>query len=154
MKKIFQLAVIMLTSTMFLTACSNSNDPEGVAKSFIKAMNNNDFKGAASYCDDNTAKLFTSLDELSKLGGADAKKDKSNYEFVKSETKGDKATVTFKDSKKGEFPVTLVKVDGKWKVSMGKENLGGGSTATPQVSDMPSPTDSLAPSTTDTSNIK
>ena len=143
MKKIIQLAVVMLSTTLFLTSCKNASDPESIAKEYVKALNNNDFKKAAEFCDENTAKLMTSLEQLSKLAGSDAKsKDKSSYEFVKSETNVDKASGTFKDSKKGEMIVTLVKVDGKWKVSMNKEGLGGGSTSSPmEMPTTPQPTE-------------
>ena len=141
MKKIIQLAVVMLTTTLFLTSCKNASTPESVAKEYVKALNNNDFKKAAEYCDESTAKLMTSLEQLSKLAGSDSK-DKSSYEFVKSETNGDKASATFKDSKKGEMIVTLVKIDGKWKVSKNKEGLGGGSTSTPmEMPTTPQPTE-------------
>ena len=128
MKKIIQLVVVMLTTSLFLISCKSGNDPESVAKDYIKALNNNDFKKAAEYCDDKTAELLKTLEPLAKLAGSEGK---SNYEFVKTETKDDKATVTFKDKKKGEMKVDLIKVDGKWKVSMGKENFGGG--ASPSI---------------------
>jgi hypothetical protein len=144
MKKIIQLAVVMLSTTLFLTSCKNASDPESIAKEYVKALNNNDFKKAAEFCDENTAKLMTSLEQLSKLAGSDAKsKDKSSYEFVKSDIKSDIATIFFKDSKtSAEMPVIVKKVDGKWKVSMNKEGLGGGSTSSPmEMPTTPQPTE-------------
>lgn len=148
MKKIIQLVVIMLTTTLFLTSCNNSSDPEAVAKNYIKALNNNDFKKAAEYCDEKTAELLKTLEPLAKMAG---KEGKSDYEFVKSVIKTDKATIYFKDKKKGEMKVDLIKVDGKWKVSMGKEDMGGAPPAstyetpnyetTPQPNEMPASVD-------------
>ena len=134
MKKIIQLVVIMLTTTLFLTSCNNSSDPEAVAKNYIKALNNNDFKKAAEYCDEKTAELLKTLEPLAKMAG---KEGKSDYEFVKSVIKTDKATIYFKDKKKGEMKVDLIKVDGKWKVSMGKENLGGGNSSSMEAPSLP-----------------
>lgn len=134
MKKIIQLVVVMLTTSLFLTSCNSGNDPESVAKDFIKAINDNDYKKAAEFCEEKTAALFKTLEPLAKMAGNEAK---SNYEFVKTETKGDKATVTFKDKKKGEMQVELIKVDGKWKVSMGKEKLGGGDSPSMEAPSLP-----------------
>ena len=107
MRKI--LLTFSLLFGLFLVSCS-SNNPKAVAEKFLKAVNKLDFTEAKKYCDEDTQKLLSLMESFSK------------DEDSKVEENGDKAKVYYKakDSEK-EVSLDLKKVDGKWLVSVNKE---------------------------------
>ena len=130
MKKLF-LSLFLIGSLM-LTSCSG-NSPKAVAEKFMTAVNANNFDEAGKYCDEQTSQLLKSLNELMKAVPKDNGKNDQLFEgfkITKVEENGDKAKVfyTTKDSNGKENALDLKKVDGKWIVSMNKENKenGGG----------------------------
>ena len=130
MKKLF-LSLFLIGSLM-LTSCSG-NSPKAVAEKFMTAVNANNFDEAGKYCDAQTSQLLKSLNELMKsVPSSDAKNEQlfKGFKITKVEENGDKAKVfyTTEDSNGKETALDLKKVDGKWIVSMNKENKenGGG----------------------------
>ena len=130
MKKLF-LSLFLIGSLM-LTSCS-SNSPKAVAEKFMTAVNANNFEEAGKYCDAQTSQLLKSLNELMKsVPSSDAKNEQlfKGFKITKVEENGDTAKVfyTTEDSNGKESALDLKKVDGKWIVSMNKENKenGGG----------------------------
>ena len=130
MKKLF-LSLFLIGSLM-LTSCSG-NSPKAVAEKFMTAVNANNFEEAGKYCDAQTSQLLKSLNELMKsVPSSDAKNEQlfKGFKITKVEENGDKAKVfyTTEDSNGKETALDLKKVDGKWIVSMNKENKenGGG----------------------------
>ena len=130
MKKLF-LSLFLIGSLM-LTSCSG-NSPKTVAEKFMTAVNANNFDEAGKYCDAQTSQLLKSFSEFMKsVPSSDAKNEQlfKGFKITKVEENGDTAKVfyTTEDSSGKENAHDLKKVDGKWIVSMNKENKenGGG----------------------------
>jgi len=142
MRKI--LLTFSLLLGLFLVSCS-SNNPKVVAEKFLKAVNKLDFAEAKKYCDKNTQDLLSLMESFSK--GEEADKAKANahdddFIITKVEENGDKAKVYYKtkESEK-ETSIDLKKVDGKWLVSIDKEQGGEEDDTTPD--DAPEAQDSI-----------
>ena len=139
MRKI--LLTFSLLLGLFLVSCS-SNNPKAVAEKFLNALYNEDYTEAKKYCDKQTAEILDVLDGFAKeaqKGQEDKKKDKKDKKdfkivFTKVEENGDKAKVFYKKPKEfvdeeggddkdqdKESSLDLKKVDGKWLVSINKE---------------------------------
>lgn len=130
MKKL--ILSLFLIGSLMLTSCSG-NSPKTVAEKFMTAVNANNFEEAGKYCDAQTSQLLTSLNEMMKSMPKGDSKDEQlfkGFKITKVEENGDKAKVfyTTEDSNGKENALDLKKVDGKWIVSMHKENKenGGG----------------------------
>jgi hypothetical protein len=131
----------------FLVACSG-NSPKSVAENFLKAMNKMDFDGAKKYGTEDTNKMLDMLGGFAKMMPDSAKKEDVKTEITSEKVEGDKATYTYKEvGKDGEQTIHLVKVDGKWKVAMSKDDMNGG-TGTEEQNTMDS-----GATTTDTTSI-
>mgnify|MGYP000846429545 CR=1 FL=1 len=128
MKKLF-LSLFLIGSLM-LTSCSG-NSPKTVAEKFMTAVNANNFDEAGKYCDAQTSQLLKSFSEFMKsVPSSDAKNEQlfKGFKITKVEENGDTAKVfyTTEDSNGKENALDLKKVDGKWIVSMNKENKENG----------------------------
>ena len=111
--------------TMLLLACSG-NSPKSVATHFLKAMYKSDFEEAKKYGTEETAKMLDMLSGFAKMMPDSAKKDVKT-EIVSEKVEGDKATYTYKEEGKNEEQtIHLVKIDGKWKVAMSKDDMNSG----------------------------
>ncbi|VDH05947.1 Lumazine-binding domain [Bergeyella zoohelcum] len=108
-----------------MVACNSGNSPKSVATKFLEHVNKGEFEEAKKYCDGPTADLMgminsfggnTMKEELAKKG-----KDKK-LEIIRVEEKDDKAKVYYKEGKGKEESLDLKKIDGKWKVSINKED--------------------------------
>jgi len=121
--------VLALFLAVSFTSCGGSVDfskPESVAMAFAKAMADSDLDKAATFADESTAELLKKLAPMMKMAAADPKqkeksdKAKKNLKEAKCKVDGDKATCELCcDVEMANLD--LVKKDGKWKVSMGKE---------------------------------
>jgi hypothetical protein len=110
----------------FLFACSG-NSPKSVAENFLKAMNKMDFDGAKKYGTEDTNKMLDMLSGFAKMMPDSAKKEDVKMEITSEKIEGDKATYTYKEEgKDGDQTINLVKVDGKWKVAMSKDDMNSG----------------------------
>ena len=111
----------------FLVACSGGNSPKGVAENFLKAKSKLDFEGAKKYGTEDTGKLLDMFSSFTKMMPDSAKNKTLKIDIISEKEDGEKATVIYKEEgNDGEQTLNLVKVDGKWKVAMSKDNLNGG----------------------------
>lgn len=129
MKKVsVLLKVLILGLSLLLVSCGKeSGGPEEVTEKFLGHVNKLEFKEAKEYCDEKTGSLIDMLAGLSGMA-KDLPKDKKEdikVEILKTDIKDDVATVTYKQTGEGESKeskLILKKIDGKWKVSMNKED--------------------------------
>ncbi|MFD2907484.1 lumazine-binding protein [Flavobacterium ardleyense] len=124
-KKAISLLKVVLVLALFTNvACSDKSEVENVANKFLTHLNKLEFKEAKEYCDDKTAPLLGMLESFSAMAGKTDEKI-AEFKITGSEVKDDKATVTYTQMKDGETKeetLNLKKIDGKWKVSMNKED--------------------------------
>ena len=116
MKKI----LFTLGITLALVSCSKG--PESAAKNFTENITVGNFEEAKKYSTTQTGAL---LDMVQTMGGDKLSELSKNtdykFKMVKDSIVGDSvAWVTFINKEGNEDVVNLVKVDGEWKVSMGK----------------------------------
>lgn len=122
MKKI-KLFFIALSLAIMVVSCS-SNNPETVAKKFLEASSKLDFEGAKAYCDESTGALLDMAAGFAKMAPKEEEREKVDFIILSSNVEDDKATVTYKtDKSEEEKTINLKKIDGDWKVSMGKEDM-------------------------------
>lgn len=127
------LKVVLIAALFMNVGCSDENEVEKVADKFLTHLNNFEFKEAKEYCDDKTASMLGMLEGFSAMA-KDQKADKATFKITGSEVKDDNATVNYtqtsgKETK--EEVLNLKKIDGKWKVSMNKEDANKESGAAP-----------------------
>jgi len=116
----------LVAAVILFTACGGAGEsPKAVATKFITALEDKKFEDASSVATDETKQAVKMIESFASMMPADAKK--KEFEFGEEKIDGDKATVSYKE--KGtdkDQTVTLVKKDGKWLVSMSKEDMTGG----------------------------
>lgn len=114
-------AMLMSTISLALVGCGGGG-PEGTVKKWFNAMNEGKHSEAVKY-------LAPALAEFAKMDGGKAMSDDmtnsgtmSKLEIVSSEVRGEGATVNarvhYKDGGVEDQTVTLVKIDGDWKVTL------------------------------------
>ncbi|MDO4880686.1 MAG: DUF4878 domain-containing protein [Capnocytophaga sp.] len=116
---------LLILVAMFFVACNNSNTPEVVTKKFVEAMEAGNFKEAKLYCDDSTAKLLGILESVPSDKEKENAKSKGNVKIniTKTDIKDNEAEVFYTiGEEKEEKSMKLKKIEGKWKISIGKEN--------------------------------
>lgn len=119
--------LLAFVSFGFLASCSNDSNPEAVAEKFLNHVNKGEFAEAKEYCDEQTAQLIGMMESMVAGKKDEMKKLDAKVEIISSEVKDDKATVKYKTTSAkeptaAEQTLQLVKVDGKWKVTIDKEN--------------------------------
>ena len=115
MKRILTVA-FALAAALILTGCSDS--PTDVAKKWHSALRDGDVNTANKYSTARVAALNGFVVAALKDTKSEEKiKEFNATEFEGEEIKGDTAKVFVKGDKK---PITLVKVDGDWKVDVEK----------------------------------
>ncbi|MDQ7962081.1 DUF4878 domain-containing protein [Flavobacterium lindanitolerans] len=139
--------ILGFLSFTFFVSCSNDSNPEAVAEKFLNHVNKGEFKEAKEYCDEQTASLIGMMESMAGAKKDELKKNDAKVEIISSEVKDDKATVKYKTvggkaEAAAEQTLNLVKVDGKWKVTIDKENANKEGAKAPGA-DMEA-TDSLA----------
>jgi hypothetical protein len=111
-KRIFIIGLVFIT---FLAGCSGSaSSPKVAVQKFYKAVEKNDTKAMAEVATTETVQLMAMFG--TKIQGIAAANGK-----VKSVTEaidGDTAVVTVIFENEEETNIDLIKVDGRWKVSM------------------------------------
>ena len=114
MKKILFLFLI----TVFAISCGTGGSPESVAKNFTENLAKGNYTEAKKYATESSGQM---IDLLATLGG-EIKNSDSNFKFkaTSEEIDGNEATVYYINEDGEEDTVELVKVDGKWKVSISK----------------------------------
>ena len=118
-----QIATTSIIS--FLIACGGGDSPKSVAENFLKALNKMDYETAKKYGSEDTGKLLDMMSGFAKMMPDSARQER-NFEIKDEKIDGDKATVTYLESgEDGEQSLSLVKVEGKWKVAMSKDSMSG-----------------------------
>jgi|GEM_PF-1107682 len=118
-----QIALAALVA--LIVACGGGDTPKSVAENFLKALNKMDYEAAKKYGSEDTGKLLDMMSGFAKMMPDSAKKERS-FEIKDEKIEGDKATVTYTESgEEGIQSLNLVKVEGKWKVSMSKDSMNG-----------------------------
>lgn len=127
MKKLF-----VILFGIIIASCGNKdNTPEVVTQKFITAVNQEKFDEAKKYCDEQTAQMLDMLASMSKKIEKSTEEVKVDFKVVKVEKKGDdKAKVFYTVNNEKETSLDLKKIDGKWKVSIDKEQGKEGNTPT------------------------
>lgn len=122
MKKITFMFMLVLGA--LVTSCSKSNTPEFVAEKFLTAMESANYPEAKKFCDEKTGQIVDML-----AGIPISEKDKKAPKKVTinrvEEDKEDKnkAKVFYSvEGEEKEKSIDVVKIDGKWKVSLNKES--------------------------------
>lgn len=147
--------ILGFLSFSFFVSCSNDSNPEAVAEKFLNHVNKGEFAEAKEYCDEQTASLIGMMESMVAGKKDEMKKLDAKVEIISSEVTDDKATVKYKTTSTKEPTGTeqtlnLVKVDGKWKVTIDKENAnkeGGAKAPSGEVEatdSLAAPVDSLA----------
>jgi len=147
--------ILGFLSFSFFVSCSNDSNPEAVAEKFLNHVNKGEFAEAKEYCDEQTASLIGMMESMVAGKKDEMKKLDAKVEIISSEVTDDKATVKYKTTSTKEPTGTeqtlnLVKVDGKWKVTIDKENANkeGGAKApageAEATDSLAAPVDSLA----------
>lgn len=113
---------LLLFVVFLVVACSFTAAPEDVALKFLDATAEFRFEEAKEYCDEDTAKFLDLAAGYIKM--SNEQPESLDFFITETEIDGDKASVSYTTSKStDEQTVYLRKVEGDWKVSMGKENL-------------------------------
>lgn len=121
------LASAVLATALLLSACSGGS-PEGVVKSFYKALDNGEVRQARSHLSKRVVEMLgenkldmalgNAAQQLAGCGGI------GRLDVAlegKGEVRKGSASVTFKgDCPAKKEAVSLMKEDGKWKISAGK----------------------------------
>jgi hypothetical protein len=127
-KKVIVLAstiVVVLAIVTLVIVNSLSNSPKGVVQRFVKAIEKNDMKALAEVATPNTVQFIAMLG--SKVQGMIAAQAGSKPKSVTEAIDGDKAVVTILLQDDEEIKFDLVKVNGKWKVSIDMDFKGSSS---------------------------
>jgi len=128
MKRIFTIGLIsiMLIIGLVFISCGGGNSPSAVAKQFYAAAEKENFKAMGDLMEPESAQIMAALAEkmegsAGEEGGmGEAVKEKGGIVNTEETIDGDTATVrlTFKDESTEELK--LVRIDGKWKVTLAK----------------------------------
>jgi len=103
----------------------NYDDPQDVAKAFIKALGEENFGAAKELGTKNTAKVFGIIESIASLADDDDEMDIDNPEDITwGETiiKGNKAVCHYSTPDEPNQSIDLLLVNGQWKVDIKKEN--------------------------------
>lgn len=122
MKNLFKLALVAIVALVF-NACSSSDTPEKVAEKFLTALGKKDYDAAKGLATKESQGTIDMIASISKMGVSQENKDakEPKVENIKCDTKEDKSTCTY-TSDGQEQKIELMKENGKWLVSMKKEN--------------------------------
>jgi len=112
MKKLFVATMIL---SLMLFSCSNvGNSPKATVQKFYQTLEKQDYKTMGTIATPETIQFVTMFGP--KLRGMAASYGK--VKSIEEKIDGDKAVVTTKFENGEETSIDLVKIDGKWKVSI------------------------------------
>jgi outer membrane lipoprotein-sorting protein len=113
-KTIFVIGLVFLA---FLAGCAGAGgSPKSVVQKFYKAIEENDSKALAEVATSDTAQLIAMFG--TKVQGM--VKENGKIKTMTESINGDTATVKVTFENGEEEDIDLVKVDGKWKVTISK----------------------------------
>ncbi len=123
MNKLSKIGFILIFS-LFVAACGGNDNPQQVAKSFFKALSEQDYEKAGEFGTESTKAMLTLVKSFAEMADKDAENemgDLSAIEWGETEIDGDKAVCHYSVPGKEDQKVDLKKVDGEWKVDMKKD---------------------------------
>lgn len=126
-KKIIIASAIIVVAVIVTLVVVNSlsNSPKGVVQRFVKAIEKNDMKALGEVATPETVQLIAMLG--SKVQGMIASQAGGKPKSVTEKIDGDTAIVTILLQDDEEINFDLVKVNGKWKVSIDTDFKGSSS---------------------------
>jgi len=119
MKKLLKgvlVAVIAAALVFGMASCGGGGGPSAAAKGFITAVEKGDAKAMEKYATAETAGLIAAFGEKAKTSITEKGKVTDTSEEIDGDTA--KVTLTFANGETEDLD--LVKVDGKWKVTIKK----------------------------------
>jgi ABC-type glycerol-3-phosphate transport system substrate-binding protein len=116
------LSILAIAATTLFAACGGgSESPSEVATKFLTHIDKKEFKEAKAYGTKATGEL---LDMIASMASMMPAEETPGFTIKSENIDGDKATVTYRSNGKDEDEtLSLVKENGKWLVSMSKEDL-------------------------------
>jgi ketosteroid isomerase-like protein len=111
------LAVILVLGLVF-ASCGGGSSPGDTVKKFYAALEKYDVKGLEATATPETVQLLTLFGGEEKI--KKAIKDQGKITIVSETIDGDTATVAVAYEGGDEEEIDLIKVDGKWKVTINK----------------------------------
>ncbi|MDW8346233.1 MAG: DUF4878 domain-containing protein [Bacteroidia bacterium] len=140
------LTLVVLAAAACKGKKQSGKSPEEVAITFAKAMSRGDYETAKSVSTEETKKAIDQVKQMA-MTNQNAKKE-GDFEVKSKNVEGDNATVKlFNKLDNKESDVYLKKVNGKWLVSMDKQqitNKGGDVKKDENIEDLGSKDDSKA----------
>lgn len=116
------LNVVLSAFLLVVVSCSTGDSPESVAEKFLKEVHKMQFDEAKKYSTQETAKMLEMMSSLMLMSPGKEIPEKK-FTILEEDIKGDVATVKYQqEGKEAEF-IKLVKRDGKWLVSVSKEDI-------------------------------
>jgi uncharacterized lipoprotein len=112
-KKNFVVGLVLI---VLLAGCSLASSPKAAVQKFYKAVEKNDIKAMADVATPETVQLMAMFG--TKVQGMLAANPNGKVNSVTEAIDGDTAVVTVTFENGEETNIDLVKIDGKWKVSM------------------------------------
>jgi hypothetical protein len=117
MKKIS--AILFCVLVLVLVVSCGGSSPSDAAKGFLNAMINNDTDAMAKVATPETVELMSAFGSKIQEGAAEQGVTNVNAFSFTETIDGDTATVVIKDPNGADAgSIDLIKVDGKWMVSM------------------------------------
>lgn len=121
--KLTAINSLLLSFFLVLVSCSGGDSPKAVAENYLKAIGSYDFDGAKKYGTEDTGKLLDMMSGFAKMV-PDSTKDDITFTILDERIDGDKAVVIYREEgADSEVSLSLLKVEGKWKVNMTKESI-------------------------------
>jgi hypothetical protein len=121
--KVSAIKSILFSVILIFTACSGGDSPKAVAEKYLNAIGSYDFDAAKKYGTEDTGKLLDMMSGFAKMV-PDSTKDDIRFTILDERIDGEKAVVIYKEEgEDAEVSLSLLRVDGKWKVNMTKESI-------------------------------
>jgi ketosteroid isomerase-like protein len=122
MKKLMSIGFVLLFS-FFMVSCGGSSDnPQDVAKDFMKALADKDYDKAKDLGTENTVMMIGMIESMAGMATEGEEQEMGELVWGDTEIDGDSAICYYtEEGKEGQQQVDLIKVDGDWKVDMKKE---------------------------------
>lgn len=127
-----QTGFFMIALSLLVAACGGGGPtPSEVTKNFLTALQDLNFEEAKKYATAESASMLDMMAGFAEMGeGQEEKPPQAPVKIVEEKIDGDNATVTYETKNdQGEMvqeQLSLVKVDGTWKVKFDKSSLGAG----------------------------
>jgi hypothetical protein len=121
--KLHYLISLFVLVAVITSSCRKTETPSSVAEKFLTEIGSKNFDAAKQYGTAETENLLNMMNGFKKIS-IDSTIKVVRYEITRETTNGENAIVYYKeDDKPGELPLAMVRVNGKWLVSLNKEAI-------------------------------